>query len=198
MLPGTGNCATWRCKVTFLLATQAPILAFVGDKTKLMPNSAHETDAMRMARRKIQAQKMVTVSTYASAATVPVSVAACAMCARGHTQEGLTRQSQAEGEGWRAALGPTRDVLGCGAKRQTLQATVKIALICPIARSSHSSSASSADSLRMRHFSEICLGRYTCRCNIPRSVSAVLMQMFMLITGLLIRISFKYRVRLAD
>ena len=99
MLPGTGNCATWRCKVTFLQATQAPILAFVGDKTKLMPNSAHETDAMRMARRKIQAQKMVTVSTYATAATVPVSVAACAMCARGHTQEGLTRQSQAEGEG---------------------------------------------------------------------------------------------------
>ena len=62
MLPGTGNCATWRCKVPFLLATQAPILAFVGDKTKLMPNLAHETDATRMARRKIQAQKMVTVS----------------------------------------------------------------------------------------------------------------------------------------
>ena len=74
MLPGTGNCATWRCKVAFLLATQAPILAFVGDKTKLMPNPAHETDATRMARRKIQAQKMVTVSTYATAATVPVSV----------------------------------------------------------------------------------------------------------------------------
>ena len=62
MLPGTGNCATLRCKGTFLLATQAPILAFVGDKTKLMPNLAHETDATRMARRKIQAQKMVTVS----------------------------------------------------------------------------------------------------------------------------------------
>ena len=105
-----------------------------------------------------------------------------------------------EGEGQRAILGPTRDVLGCGAKRQTLQATVKIALICPIRlliaqfKRKLCTLTENAAFLRNMPWALYLQLLY----NIPRSASAVLMQIFMLITGLLIRISFKCRVRLAD